>query len=128
MTFKPMVITLGDAAGIGPEIIVKAFRDAPEQLQGCVVVGDLAVMQRAALLVAQCEYHAPHMQIQLVRDLHEAAQVNAPHTIPVLQVTQPLTTDQLPVWGKSALLLASWRPTAWCGLPMRPCVARYLLW
>ena len=100
MTFKPMVITLGDAAGIGPEIIVKAFRDAPEQLQGCVVVGDLAVMQRAALLVAQCEYHAPHMQIQLVRDLHEAVQVKAPLTIPVLQVTQPLTTDELPAWGQ----------------------------
>jgi 4-hydroxythreonine-4-phosphate dehydrogenase len=99
---KSMVITLGDAAGIGPEIIVKAFRDAPEQLQGCVVVGDLAVMQRAALLVAQCEYHSPHMQIQRVRDLHEAALVKAPHTIPVLQVTQPLTTDQLPVWGKTS--------------------------
>jgi 4-hydroxythreonine-4-phosphate dehydrogenase len=97
---RPMVITLGDAAGIGPEIIVKAFRDAPEQLQGCVVVGDLAVMQRAALLVAQCEYHAPHMQIQLVRYLHEAAQVKAPHIIPVLQITPPLTTDQLPVWGQ----------------------------
>jgi 4-hydroxythreonine-4-phosphate dehydrogenase len=26
--------------------------------------------------------------------------VNAPHTIPVLQVTQPLTADQLPVWGQ----------------------------
>jgi 4-hydroxythreonine-4-phosphate dehydrogenase len=100
MTSKPMVITLGDAAGIGPEIIVKAFRDAPEQLQGCVVVGDFAVMQRAALLAAQCEYHAPHMQIQLVRDLHEAAQVKAPHTIPVLQVTPPLATDQLPAWGQ----------------------------
>ncbi len=100
MTFKPMVITLGDAAGIGPEIIVKAFRDAPQQLQGCVVVGDVAVMQRAALLVAQCEYHAPHMQVQLVRDLYEAAQVNTPHTIPVLQVTQPLTADQLPAWGQ----------------------------
>jgi 4-hydroxythreonine-4-phosphate dehydrogenase len=100
MTFKPLVITLGDAAGIGPEIIVKAFRDAPEQLHGCVVVGDLAVMQRAALLVAQCEYHAPHMQIQLVRDVHEAVQVRAPHTIPVLQVTAPLTTEQLPVWGQ----------------------------
>jgi 4-hydroxythreonine-4-phosphate dehydrogenase len=100
MTSKPMVITLGDAAGIGPEIIVKAFRDAPEQLQGCVVVGDLAVMQRAALLVAQCEYHAPHMQIQLVRDLHDAAQVKAPHTIPVLQVTQPLAADELPAWGQ----------------------------
>jgi 4-hydroxythreonine-4-phosphate dehydrogenase len=97
---RPLAITLGDAAGIGPEIIVKAFRDAPEQLQGCVVVGDLAVMQRAALLVAQCEYHAPHMQIQLVRDVHEAVQVRAPHTIPVLQVTAPLTTEQLPVWGQ----------------------------
>ena len=100
MTFKPIAITLGDAAGIGPEIIVKAFRDTPEQLQGCVVIGDLAVMQRAALLVAQCEYQEPHMQIQLVRDLHEAAQVKAPFTIPVLQVTQPLTTDQLPAWGQ----------------------------
>jgi 4-hydroxythreonine-4-phosphate dehydrogenase len=97
---RPMAITLGDAAGIGPEIIVKAFRDTPEQLQGCVVVGDLAVMQRAALLVAQCEYHAPHMQIQLVRDVHQAMQVRAPHTIPVLQVTAPLTTEQLPVWGQ----------------------------
>jgi 4-hydroxythreonine-4-phosphate dehydrogenase len=100
MTFKPIAITLGDAAGIGPEIIVKAFRDAPEQLQDCVVVGDLAVMQRAALLVAQCEYQEPHMQIQRVRDLHETAQVKAPFTIPVLQVTQPLTTDQLPAWGQ----------------------------
>jgi 4-hydroxythreonine-4-phosphate dehydrogenase len=99
MTFKPMVITLGDAAGIGPEIIVKAFRDAPELLQGCVVAGDLAVMQRAALLVAQCEYQESHMQIQQVADVHEAAQVKAPFTIPVLQVTQPLTTEQLPVWG-----------------------------
>jgi 4-hydroxythreonine-4-phosphate dehydrogenase len=99
MTFKPMVITLGDAAGIGPEIIVKAFRNAPELLQGCVVVGDLAVMQRAALLVAQCEYQEPHMQIQQVADLHEAAQVKAPFTISVLQVTQPLTTEQLPAWG-----------------------------
>jgi 4-hydroxythreonine-4-phosphate dehydrogenase len=100
MTFKPIAITLGDAAGIGPEIIVKAFRDAPEQLQDCVVIGDLAVMQRAALLVAQCEYQEPHMQIQQVCDLNEAAQVKAAFTIPVLQVTQPLTTDQLPAWGQ----------------------------
>jgi 4-hydroxythreonine-4-phosphate dehydrogenase len=100
MTFKPMAITLGDAAGIGPEIIVKAFRDAPEQLQGCVVVGDLAVMQRAALLVAQCEYHAPQMHVQLVSDVQEAAQIKAPFTIPVLQVTQPLAADQLPAWGQ----------------------------
>ena len=97
---RPMVITLGDAAGIGPEIIVKAFRDAPEQLQDCVVVGDVAVMQRAALLVSQCEYHAPQMNVQRVSYLGQAAQVKVPFTIPVLQVTPSLTVDQLPVWGQ----------------------------
>lgn len=97
---RPMAITLGDAAGIGPEIIVKAFRDAPEQLQGCVVVGDLAVMQRAALLVAQCEYHAPQMHIQCVSDTQEVASVKVPFTIPVLQVTPALAADQLPAWGQ----------------------------
>ncbi|MEY4435724.1 MAG: hypothetical protein RL175_679 [Pseudomonadota bacterium] len=100
MTLKPMAITLGDAAGIGPEIIVKAFRDAPEQLQDCVVVGDLAVMQRAALLLAQCEYHAPQMRIQRVADVCDAAHIHTPFTIPVLQVTPPLAVDQLPIWGQ----------------------------
>ena len=45
---KPLAITLGDAAGIGPEIIVQAFRDAPQALQACFVVGDAAVLRRAA--------------------------------------------------------------------------------
>ena len=31
----PVVITQGDSAGIGPEIIAKAFRDAPAELAGC---------------------------------------------------------------------------------------------
>ena len=97
---KPIAITLGDAAGIGPEIIVKAFRDAPEQMQGCVVVGDVTVMQRAALLVAQCDYHVPHMQVQLLSDVGEGASIQKPSTVPVLQVTPPLTTDQLPEWGR----------------------------
>ena len=48
---KPIGITLGDPAGIGPEIIAKAFRDAPEVTQGCFVVGDVATMRRAAQLV-----------------------------------------------------------------------------
>jgi 4-hydroxythreonine-4-phosphate dehydrogenase len=100
MTFKPIAITLGDAAGIGPEIIVKAFRDAPEQMQGCVVVGDLAVMQRAALLLAQCELPPPPMQIQQVHDIREAANITTPCTIPLLQITPPLSADQLPAWGK----------------------------
>jgi len=39
------------------------------------------------------------MHVQLVADVHEAAQVQAPFTIPVLQVSQPLASDQLPAWG-----------------------------
>jgi 4-hydroxythreonine-4-phosphate dehydrogenase len=47
----PMVITPGDPAGIGPEIVAKAFRDAPELLAGCVVLGDLAMTRKAADLI-----------------------------------------------------------------------------
>ena len=40
---------MGDAAGIGPEIIARAFLRG--DAQGCVVVGDVAVMRRAAALL-----------------------------------------------------------------------------
>ncbi|SFU64275.1 4-hydroxythreonine-4-phosphate dehydrogenase [Polaromonas sp. YR568] len=49
---KPLLITMGDAAGIGPEIIAKAFRDAPAEMAGCAVVGDVATLRRATALVA----------------------------------------------------------------------------
>ena len=49
---KPILITMGDAAGIGPEIIAKAFRDSPDEMAGCVVVGDVATLRRAAALTA----------------------------------------------------------------------------
>ena len=49
---KPLLITMGDAAGIGPEIIVEAFRAAPIELAGCVVIGDMATLRRASALVA----------------------------------------------------------------------------
>jgi 4-hydroxythreonine-4-phosphate dehydrogenase len=44
---RPIAITMGDAAGIGPEIVAKAFRDAPQVVRGCFVAGDLATMRRA---------------------------------------------------------------------------------
>ena len=49
---RPLLITMGDAAGIGPEIIAKAFCGAPQELTGCVVVGDVATLRRAAALAA----------------------------------------------------------------------------
>ncbi|MGE0072948.1 MAG: 4-hydroxythreonine-4-phosphate dehydrogenase PdxA [Thiomonas sp.] len=42
----PIAITLGDACGIGPELIVRAF--ARRQAQGCVVYGDAAWLARMA--------------------------------------------------------------------------------
>lgn len=48
---KPIAITMGDAAGIGPEIIAKAFRDAPGDTRGCFVAGDLQTLRRAAHVI-----------------------------------------------------------------------------
>ncbi len=42
---KPLLVTMGDAAGIGPEIIVRAFERG--ELADAVVVGDVEVLRRA---------------------------------------------------------------------------------
>ena len=46
MNAGPLLVTMGDAAGIGPEIVWRAHRQG--RLSGCVVLGDPAVLQRAA--------------------------------------------------------------------------------
>ena len=83
---KPMLITMGDAAGIGPEIIAQAFRDAPADLTDCVVVGDVATLRRAAALVA-----APLALPVVLLDSLDAAGTIPPNCIPVLQKCE-LTT------------------------------------
>jgi 4-hydroxythreonine-4-phosphate dehydrogenase len=54
MTLPPtlLAITIGDPAGIGGEIICKAFCDSPETMAGCFVAGDLRHLRRAAQAVA----------------------------------------------------------------------------
>jgi 4-hydroxythreonine-4-phosphate dehydrogenase len=75
----PVAITLGDAAGVGPEIIAKAFQAEPALLQGCFVVGDVDLMRRALALLPGI---APALaRIATVADV---AQV-PPRCIPVLQ-------------------------------------------
>lgn len=79
----PIAITMGDPAGIGPEIIAKAFRDAPQVTRDCFVVGDVATMRRA------CGWVAGPGRIRLpVAVLEGAAQALAvaPGCVPVLQV------------------------------------------
>jgi 4-hydroxythreonine-4-phosphate dehydrogenase len=43
---KPVVLTMGDACGIGPEILARLFRR--DEAAGAFVLGDEAVMRRAA--------------------------------------------------------------------------------
>lgn len=46
--WSPIVLTMGDPAGIGPEIIVKALRERPGLLSQTVVAGDVETLRRAA--------------------------------------------------------------------------------
>jgi 4-hydroxythreonine-4-phosphate dehydrogenase len=97
---KPIAITLGDAAGIGPEIIAKAFRDAPALMRGCVVVGDMAVMQRAVDVLLRCEPHAPQVHLRPVTTVGEVDLSVVPASLPLLQSMPPLDAAKLPAWGK----------------------------
>jgi 4-hydroxythreonine-4-phosphate dehydrogenase len=50
---KPIAITMGDVAGIGPEIVAKAFRDHADETRGCFVAGDIEAIRRGARAIAR---------------------------------------------------------------------------
>jgi 4-hydroxythreonine-4-phosphate dehydrogenase len=56
---KPVVLTMGDPAGIGPEIIVQAFREHPDLMRQVVVAGDVATLRRAAAWVGGTSPQSP---------------------------------------------------------------------
>ena len=84
---KPVAITLGDPAGIGPEIIVKAFLDAPAVTEGCFVVGDIATLRRAVKQVCVDQLALP---VALIESPSEALGL-PPRCLPVLQLGTLLT-------------------------------------
>lgn len=79
---KPIAITMGDPAGIGPEIVAKAFREAPALTNGCLVVGDVASMRRGARLTA--EFGRVQLPVAVIDRPSQVADV-PPGCIPVLQ-------------------------------------------
>jgi len=93
MTALPILITQGDPAGIGPEIIAKAFRDAPADMVGCVVAGDVATLQRAARLVGGL------LPLAVLDNLTSFAAV-PPRCMPVWQACQPCAPESLPRFGQ----------------------------
>lgn len=83
-----MALTMGDACGVGPEIIAKLFRT--EQAAGCVVLGDVAVMRRAAAQTGGT------LAVAEVSSVQQALNM-PPRCIPVLQVPgMPLDLLQAP--------------------------------
>jgi len=78
---RPVAITLGDAAGIGPEIIAKVFAHHPHASQGCVVFGDAGVLQQAVQALPQ----SVNLRVQVITDVGQALHLPA-GVIPVWQV------------------------------------------
>ena len=107
---SPLLITMGDAAGIGPEIIAKAFRSAPQDMVDCVVVGDVGTMRRAAGLTAK-PLALPVLQLQSLTALSLP-----PHSIPVLQkceLVMPVLSGQVSdLAGKAAADCIVWAARA----------------
>ncbi|WP_395692084.1 4-hydroxythreonine-4-phosphate dehydrogenase PdxA [Piscinibacter sp.] len=81
----PLLITMGDACGIGPEIIARLFRS--DAARGCVVLGDVGVMRRAARLTGGALAVA---EVERAEDAFTAP----PLCLPVLQA-QGLPADLL---------------------------------
>ncbi|NBS47278.1 MAG: 4-hydroxythreonine-4-phosphate dehydrogenase PdxA [Betaproteobacteria bacterium] len=91
----PLLVTMGDPAGIGPEIIARAWLEHPEALMGAVVVGDAAVMRRALSLVVGDDVSRP---LAVGATLADAAQAAAlPRCIALWQAIAPMTP---PAFGR----------------------------
>lgn len=88
---RPIAITPGDPCGIGPEIVARAWCEAPAVTQGCFVAGDVGLMRRAMALVQS----TPACPVCEIAQAAEAFQV-PPNCLPVLQVVP--VAPELP-WG-----------------------------
>lgn len=92
----PIAITQGDPAGIGPEIVAKAFRDAPDELHGCFVVGDVATLRRAAQCIERPGL--PSLPVAQIASPAEALEL-PPRCMPVLALPGLLGPQP---WGRIA--------------------------
>ncbi len=81
----PIAITQGDSAGIGPEIIARAFLEAPEEMQGCFVVGERQTLRRATAVAARAREgeHAMAMPVAVIGSVGHLDQV-PPHCLALM--------------------------------------------
>jgi 4-hydroxythreonine-4-phosphate dehydrogenase len=109
---QPLIaITMGDAAGIGPEIVAKAFRDAPGETAGCFVAGDVEAMRRAARTIEP----AVPLPVAVIESPAQALHV-PPRCIPVFEATRlpaPVAMGQVSAEaGRAAADCVEWAARA----------------
>ena len=108
---KPLLLTMGDAVGIGPEIVLRAFVQG--QAAGCVVVGDRGVLQRAARLL-----QPQGLPLALIERPDDAEQL-PPSCVPVIEPAGlPPGLAERP-WGQI---------DAACGAAAASCIAEAVAW
>ena len=95
-----LAVSMGDPAGIGPEIIIKAWMQDPATMGHCCVAGDLPVMQRAMHVCRQALPAALASRIPQPVAVSEwkSGQHLGAGCIPVLQACE--TVEPLPVFGR----------------------------
>ena len=93
----PIVLSMGDPAGIGPEIVAKAFRERPALLRHVVVAGDVATMHRALRFTApEAGSASGALILAEIQDLSALAQVPPG----CMAVVQACALSQPPVFGR----------------------------
>ena len=98
MSSRPLVLSMGDPAGVGPELIWRAWQQADPACGPWAVVGHAASMRRAARALG---LEASHLRVFAAQDASTAlASVQAPH-LTLLALDEP---DDLPPWGEVCAL------------------------
>ena len=99
---KPLIaVTMGDPAGIGPEILIKAL-DNPQIEQACrsLIVGDRQVLEAVAQRMGKSFHIKSIRRISRAEDFMESAWLYEASNLPVDQVV-PGRPD--PQWGSATL-------------------------
>ncbi len=87
---RPIALTMGDPAGIGPEIVAQVFRRHPEWSRRCFVAGDVPTLRRAA------EATGGLLPVAVI-DSPQAVATLPPRCLPVLPVVD---LDRPVPWGR----------------------------
>lgn len=91
----PLIVTMGDPAGIGPEIVVRALLERPDLQEQVVVAGDAAALRRAADVVRQ-RCGGAQLDVVVLDGLEEWA----PAGRQGLRLVQACASGALVPWGR----------------------------